>query len=407
MNVSGLLYSQIGYDIKDPMRAIIRSNDPDYIKDGTVFSIRDCTNGKNVLTGEVKRWGNIWKNTWWEIDFSELYYPGIYKIIVSYRNKTVLKSEPFPVDEHILWDKSINMVALDQFEERSKLARNEIGWKDCGSHWREVNSHATTVIGLCDLFNLGYDWVEPKDRERLVAQIMVGCDYIGICQDKAEELGHPKGAIIHEIPSFIQVIPGDIAQSTVAFAMASKLLADILPAKSKEYLMRAEDSFGYLVNYAKPYCSELFSHSNHGAPDDFVVPEEWMTRDLMMMLWGAVELWFCGKNVDYYMKKAEELAQKLMNRQVPKEKSEDVLYGHFYTFDSCDFTEKANTHHHFGYDTGGTFPHYLMPFIKMTWFWVNHPDIELWRKTILDFALWVFPSRMQQEPIQSFSRRLF
>ena len=85
-----------------------------------------------------------------------------------------------------------------------------------------------------------------------------------------------------------------MAQSTVAFAMASQLLADIMPEKSKEYLERAKNAFHYLMHDAKKYSSELFSHTNHGAPKDFKVPDEWMTRDLMMMLWGAVELWFCG-----------------------------------------------------------------------------------------------------------------
>ena len=390
MNISGFLYSQIGYDLKDPMKAIIRSNSEDYIKDGTVFALLDAKSGKSSLSGKVEKWGPKWKSFWWLIDFSGLDREGEYKIAVSYDGKTVLKSGPFPVGPHILWDKTVKLVALEQLEERSKLARNQIGWKDCGSHWREVNSHATTVIGLCDLLELGYEWIEPEDRERLIKQIMVGCDYIGICQDKAEELGHPKGAIVHEIPSFIQIIPGDIAQSTVAFAMVSRLLSDIFPEKSRQYLARAQAAFGYITEHAKPYDSELFSHLNHGAPEDFAVPDEWMTRDLMMMLWGAVELWFCGKDVGYYLKKAEELAQKVLKRQVSKEKSEDGLYGHFYTFDSCDFTEKANTHHHFGYDTGGTFPHYIMPLLKMVCFWGKNPNIEKWRKAINDFAYGYF-----------------
>ena len=107
---------------------------------------------------------------------------------------------------------------------------------------------------------------------------------------------------------------------------------------------------------------------------------------------------FAAADTEYYIKKAEKLAEQVMRRQVPKSKSEDGLYGHFYTYDSCDFTEKANTHHHFGYDTGGTFPHYIMPFLKMAWFWVSHPKIEAWRKTINDFAYGYFLPACSRNP---------
>lgn len=388
MDINGLLYSQIGYDLKDPMRALIRSTRPGFIEDGTIFTIQDCQTGEIALQGDVKRWGEIWKSNWWELDFSAIAQPGEYQILVKHGNHQILSSDSFSVDQNLLWKKSVCTVALSQLEERERLARNGHGWKDCGSSWREVNSHATMVIGLCDLLNLGFEWLEMKDIERLVRQITVGCDYIGICQDKAKRLGHPEGAIIHEVPNHISIIPGDVARSTVAFAKASRFLADILPDKSDEFLRRAEKAFKYLIFKAEPHSSSGFSHWNHGAPENFNVPKEWMTRDLLMMLWGGIELWIAGK--EEYKGTAVRLARQIMERQIPEENKEGEYYGHFRTFKSGAFTEKANTHHHFGHDTGGTFPHYIIPFFEMAERWYDHPDAPLWKQMIHDFAYGYF-----------------
>jgi hypothetical protein len=396
MEINGLLYSQIGYDLKDPMRALIRSTNPEFIIAGTSYVIQDCQTGEGVFQGEVRRWGELWKSNWWEMDFSVIDQPGEYQILVKDGEHEILHSDPFKVGQYLLWKETIPMVVLDQLEERERLARNGNGWKDCGSYWREVNSHATMVIGLCDLLNLGFESLESKDIERLVRQITVGCDYIGICQDKSKRLGHPEGAIIHEIPNHISIIPGDIAQSTVAFAKASRLLADILPDKSDEYLARAVKAFEYLIYKARPYGSFGFSHWNHGAPDNFNVPNEWMTRDLTMMLWGGVELWIAGKTE--FQEVAVRLAREIRERQISATNKEGDYYGHFRTFKSCNFSEKANVHHHFGHDTGGTFPHYIMPLFEMVKRWYDHPDEPLWREMIHDFAYGYFLPACSKNP---------
>ena len=109
--------------------------------------------------------------------------------------------------------------------------------------------------------------MEDEDVRRLSAQILHGCDYIGLCQDKARSLDFPDGSMIHEINGGHLVIPGDVAQSVTALAYASRMLADVNVGKSAEYLERAKRGFEYLVNRAEPFGPDGFSHLNHGAPE--------------------------------------------------------------------------------------------------------------------------------------------
>jgi len=382
--VSGFLYSQIGYDIHEPMRALVRGPERGHLPENTVFEIVDEASAEIVRSGAVSYWGELWKSHWWIVDFSGIERAGAFRIIVKSGGLTILTSDPVRVETDLLWNETHSAVGIEQLEERERLARNGIGWKDCGSDWREVNSHATALIGLCDTLSFAYKWLPASETARLTHQLVHGCDYLAICQDEAQLVGFPKGALIHEIPNHMVVIPGDAAQSAVAFARASRLLADTDAEKSAEYLHRAVAAYEFLLHDARPYGQEGFSHDGHGAPEDFNVPAEWMTRDLLMMMWAGVELWASGKLS--YKQTAVELARKVMGRQVPKDRAEDGLYGHFYTFDRCSFTEKAAIHHHVGHDSGGTFPHYLVPLIDMTVRWYDHPDAPLWREAIHAFA---------------------
>lgn len=201
MELCGMLYSQIGYDLKDPMRVIVRSTNPEYVPEGATFTVIDTGTHESVITGPMARWGEKWRSTWWIVDFSELEQPGAYLVKVMDGTRIVGETDAFTVANHRLWNETITAVALDQLEERAKRARNGNGWKDCGADWREANSHATTIIGLCDLLSIGYEWLSAGDVDRLAAQIQHGCDYLALCQDKAERIGHPKGALAHELPN--------------------------------------------------------------------------------------------------------------------------------------------------------------------------------------------------------------
>lgn len=396
--MSGLLYSQIGYDRNDPMRALIRSTNPHHVKEDVAFVVNRLHGEEAVVRGPVVPWGEKWGSFWWVMDFSGIDVDGEYQLVVHKQGDPWLVSQPFPVGEDLLWKQTIVPVALDQFEERARRTpHGTLGWKDCGANWREVNSHATTVIGMCDL--LGMEFHAPLDAEntaRLIAQIVRGCDYLGFCQDMAKRLGLPDGAIVHEVPNHMVVIPGDLAQSTVALAKASRLLAERMPDKSDEYLHRAVKAFEHVIHHAAPYGPEGFSHTNHGAPEAFNVPGEWMTRDLLMLIAGGLEL--CSSGKVFYKDWIIQTAGKVIRRQISSEQREGTFYGHFRTFDSCDFTEKANIHHHVGHDTGTTFPHYLIPLMDICKRWHDHPDAPVWRKAVLDFAYGYFLPACGQNP---------
>ena len=121
-------------------------------------------------------------------------------------------------------------------------------------------------------------------------------------------------------------------------------------------------------------------------------------------MWASVELYKCGEIK--YKQKAIDYAKRIMARQVTKEKAEDGLYGHFYTYDSYDFTEKANIHcgawntNYKAYNQGGHFPHYLIPFIEIKTLWPDHEDNKKWDNTVYSFAYNYFLPATNQNPFK-------
>ena len=397
MGSSGLLHSQIGYDIKDPMRALVRSSKEDFLSEKDMFEVFDATSGKTIMEGTPKLWGELWGIYWWEIDFSGIETPGIYEIKVKSGNKMIVKSDSFKVGYNILWEETIHDVAIEQFEVRASQARYNKGWRDCGgASVREVSSHAPAIIGMCDLLTIGFLWMKSDDVRRLADQIVQGCDYLASCQDNAARLGLPEGSLVHEIPHHNSIIPADVMQSVVALAYASRILFEIYPEKSDEYLNRAQSAYDYVIEKARPFGSAGFSFSNHGAAEDFKVPDEWMTRDLLMMMWGGIQLYKSAKH--QYKNEVIRLARMVIKRQVSENEKEDGLYGHFFTFDNCGFTEKSNVHHGIGHDTGAIFPHYIIPLLEMTNMWKDHEDMPLWEKTIENFAYGYFLPACSRNP---------
>lgn len=397
MDVNGFLYSQIGYDLGMPMRAIIRGGTKEAVPAGSTFVVRrtdaqsDRTDSSAAHRGSVNYWGETWNSHWWVIDFSEIAVSGSYEIAVESPSGEQLQlSEPIEIGSQLLWDQTVVPVAVEQMEERHRRARNGIGWKDCGAEWREANSHATTIIALCQLSEMGSQWLDRELLFRIYDQIVHGCSYLAILQDAGEQTGAPSGAVVHEIPNHMDIIPGDSAQAAVAFAYAARLLADTRPDEAQEYSRRAIAAADYLLVEAEPHNADGFSALNHGAPEDFQVPREFMTRDLAMLMWGCVQL-YVGGHVTY-KRHAVRLARQIMERQVPIDQAEGGtrgdprLWGHFYTFDSATVTEKANTHHHFGHDTGATWPHYIAPLAEMSRWFNDHPDRVRWHQCLKQFA---------------------
>jgi hypothetical protein len=156
---------------------------------------------------------------------------------------------------------------IDQFEERVQITRFGIGWKDCGGAWREVGSHTAALIGLLDLLFMGQEWLGRDDSMRLAKQVIHGCDFLVLCQNRARDLGYPKGTLIHELPSSVALIPQDHGQAAVVLAKASRHLYEIDPERGMDYLNRAAEIYEYYTRVCTPSKLPNFSALLHGAPD--------------------------------------------------------------------------------------------------------------------------------------------
>lgn len=416
----GVLLSRIGYDLAGEKRIVVRATAKDWLTDGAELVIRG-EHGAEVWRGEVKAWGEKWRSHWWIADFSALKIPGRFVGVVRDQERDVLVTPEFEVRENLLWEKTWKTVALAQLDARIELRNRNVqqhgpeyaqggGWQDCGSYLREVNSHATMITGLLDLLEFSTNRIEAKDREAIVEQAGIGLEYIAFCQDKARALGKGEGAILHEWPKHTNVITGDTALGALCFARAGRLLAATKPGKARDYLRRAERSFRWLDEHGPvlhPGGTDFggveqpddgFDRLAHGAPAGFVRPDEWMTRDLVTMLWCAVELARAGEST--YRDAAAGYARKIMARQIPPSQAEGGFHGHFRAYASAGYSEKAWIHHHMGYDAGGTFPHYLIPLIAMTTLWPEHPDAADWRRTVRDFAYGYFLPACNDNPFR-------
>jgi hypothetical protein len=109
--------------------------------------------------------------------------------------------------------------------------------------------------------------------------------------------------------------------------------------------------------------------------------------------WASLERWKLAKDEES-KQWCSHYAQKIMERQIPEENSEQGYYGHFYEFTSLKHSESAWIHGivpseegaQFGADLGGFFPNYLIPVIEMVNLWPDHPDAESWRNMLANFS---------------------
>lgn len=401
-HLQGLLVSQIGYDLDEQKHAVYRHTLRDGFPDDALFSLTDRSSGETVFSGVGSYWGEVWGSHWWILDFTKCFEVGDYFLTVKAGVETY--EEAVRIGKNLLWNETVEPVALQQFEERAELARNGIGWKDCGADWRELNSHASAIIGLCDLLNNGYEWMGRENADRLMDQIIHGCDYICLCQQRAEDLGLPDGAMVHELPNHPIIIPQDHGQAVVALAKASKLVYEVDRERGMLYLDTAARAFDYLIHECRPSNLGGFSHYAHGAPKGYI-PNGFMTNDLLLMAWGGVELYNAG--VEVYKNDAIAVMDIVLSRQVPQSKAEDGLYGHFYTFDDKAFTEKAFIHHGLGHDTGVMFSHYPTALVQMLAQWKDHPHAAKWREALKQFAFGYFLPACQRNPFNLLPNGVF
>lgn len=376
---TGFLYSQIGYDLDDPKKALVRGASLDFLSESAELRI---LRGEAALTTVgLRYWGPKWGDFWWVADFSDFREEGHFVLEFADGDRVLHRSEPVTVGPDVLWKATMKPVAFSALTERARLARNDLGFKDCGHHWREVASHTPLLLGLTDLLEVGFAHLTPEEVAETKAHLIRGCDYLASAQDTALRLGLGDGALVHEFPTVLHVIPGNVAQASVVFARAGRLLAETHPEKALDYLSRGKRAFRYLREEC-PAFPGGFHAPSHGAPEGYE-PSGRMTRDLLMLLWACVELWQAGSSAHQTI--GAEIARQVIARQVKAEDAEYGFWGHFRTYEGSEFTEKANVHHHWGHDTGAVLPHYLYPLGLMVRLWGYHPDVPVWRKALENF----------------------
>ena len=380
-HVRGFLVSQVGYDAGRFKQALLRSTDPAWM-DWCRFEARDVYNGRTFLTGEVVRWGRKWDSHWWTIPFTDLYRKGTYRLHVFRGEEEVALSDPFDVAEDLVWDRTVDAVCFGQFEARAGQARHGLGWKDCGSDWRECGSHTFALIGLCDLLHDGFEFLGPEKQKRLGKIIRHGCRFLCALMDRAQAAGLPAGAIVHEVPNHMLQIPGDVVSASMVLGYASRLLGDWWPGEAADWLHRSEALFRRFSAMA-PYGADGFSCINRGLPEG-TAPEGFMTRDLSMALWAGIQLVSSGRAE--LRETLFGLAQQLLDRQIREEQAEAGYWGHFREFASLPHSEKANTHHDVGHDTGTVLAWNVLPLIDLARRFPADPRTPAIRQAVDAFA---------------------
>lgn len=392
----GLLYSQIGYDIGDPMKACFCADTENALRDAYFEVVYLDTGEKKSAKPEC--FGEKWKRWWWELDFSGIKRPCEIIIKLYSGGDEIEHSDPIPVGYNLVWDRTIKEVAISAFEERQKRARNGIGWKDCGSEFREICSIAPSVSALCDLLNKCPAEFSGQEQERIRRQIIAGAEYIMKCMEAAECFGMPRGAIVHDIPNFIVNLPGDTAQAVIALAKASVLLVENDSSKSSVYLEAAKAGYEHILHGLQPYGEEGLNRELLDIPAGTALPGEFMTKDLFLFLEAGISLYKAGQFG--YKDSVIRFADEIMARQVPEEEKEDGLYGHFYTFDSLKISEKNFIHHHCGHDCGGIFFNYLRPFMDLILTFSSHEKVKLWEEVIQRYTVSFFIPACQRNPFR-------
>lgn len=372
---SGLLFSQIGYELGLPVRVIVRLPRKELLAGNVVCNLTTLE-GKREHQATCNYWGEIWGSHWWVAQF-DIHKPGEWDIQLSVDGTAVICDNGLRVSKNVLRVATFELVSADMLERRLHFTKVGAGWQDAGTLWVESPAQSAMVISICELLEREAEELEPVLKERIEKQITVGCDYLLLTQKKAKELGFPDGSFSHDLLGHEKdVLPNDAVKAVIALTKASVLLSGKYKDKIENYKTAASKAYSWLISYARPLGDLGLSRFQRAIPEGTPIPQnEWQTRDLVSLCWASIEQWKAGNKAakEYAVK----YANQIMDRQIPKEKAESGFYGHFLEYPSMAHSEKSWIHgivnNTFGADIGGIYPNYLLPLLEMLWLW---PDME-------------------------------
>jgi hypothetical protein len=391
--VAGLMFSQIGYEPGLPVRLIIRLPRKELLNENATCRLT-AANGPVSYSTSFKYWGEIWKSHWWLAEFDEQVEEGVWNIQVTSQDQVVFSDTGLTVKKNILWDSVVEWASVDMLERRRHFTGVGAGWQDAGTLWVESPAQSAMIIALAELPEQKREAFDADFNERIYKQLTVGCDYLVMTQEKAEELGFPKGSMSHDIKGHEKdILPHDAMKAVVALAKSSRTLPEKYSEQKQKYSKAARLAFR-LAYFFSQTNGRLWLHENakRFAGGKHIPKDEWPTRDLLVMCWAALEMDKLGN--DAAKDVAVEYARQIMARQISKEKEESGFYGHFYEFSSMNHSETSWTHGivpvengvEFGVDMGGIYPNYLMPVIELLRMYPDHTDVEKWKQTLINFT---------------------
>jgi hypothetical protein len=387
--VAGLLFSQVGYEIGLPVRVIVRLPGRELLEGNAVCVIVPSSN-EHEHSVECVYWGSIWGSHWWIAEFPAIDEPGTWSVEIRSGGKVVFQDEGLHVGRNILWDKTLELAAVDMLERRVHFTKVGAGWQDAGTLWVESCSQSAMIIALEDLLEEAPDLLGKSIVERIHRQMVVGCKYLVMTEQKARDLGFPPGAMSHDLLGHEKdILPNDALKAVIALIRASILLPDDYRSEKESYAATARRVWQWLTHTAKPMGKYGLSLFQRGLPEGTAIPaDEWQTRDLVLMCWGALAM--DRANVDGSKDECVTFARDIMDRQITKEQNENGYYGHFREFTGMAHSEKSWTHgivdNQFGADIGGIYPNYLLPILRMLGRWPAHEDAPRWRQTLENFT---------------------
>lgn len=401
--VAGILFSQIGYELGKPVKIVIRLPRQALLS-SKAYCRLIAVNREKSHQATCTYWGKLWGSHWWIATFDTITEAGTWNPELVDNGEVLIRDRGLEVREGILWDETSVLASVDILERRRHFTGLNAGWQDAGTLWVESCAQSAMIMGLEDLLEKADKRLDDDFRQRIHEQIVIGCDYLVMTREKAEELGYPAGAMSHDLFGHEKdILPNDASKAVVALMRAVRLLPKQYREKIQSYKHTADLTYDWLLNTAQPMADYGFSYSQRGLPENTQIPgDEFQTRDLVMMCWGALEKWKADKGKS----KADciRLAREVMSRQIPKSASEHGYYGHFYEYESLKHSEKSWAHGivngQFGADLGAIFPNYLVPIVEMLQLWPDHEDASRWKQTLHDFAFGYLIPACEKSPFK-------
>ncbi len=397
--VAGLLFSQIGYNLGETARIIIRMPEKNLLSDGAECSLVPLNNEKSYQT-TCKYWGELWKSHWWVMDFSDIIHEGEWEIEVKYNDNILFKEGGFRVAKNILWENTYDLSSVDILERRKHFTKVG-GWQDAGTLWVESPAQSAMIICLTDLAKNENQLLNDDFLKRVYEQITIGADYLVMTQKKSHENGNAIGSMCHDLLEQEKyVLPNDTAKAVVALYKSATALPSSFEDRKKKYKATADLGVKWLLTIAKPSGDTGFNRRQRGLTEDIIIPsDEWLTRDLIFLCWSALESFKSG-NVAH-KESCIAFANKIIQRQFTEENTEHSYYGHFKEFDSLPHSQNLWVHgvgKIYGADVGGIYPNYLIPFFEMLTLWPEHTDAPKWKETLKKYAYGFLIPTCKQNP---------